>query len=96
MQTFYADAEGGAYLPNPGRGDLIDLIEGLDTAANTFIVVHPHTDDADWFFSVSKKIGTFGGYELHRHDPHTGEDTTTTAAATTTIADDVLDWIARR
>jgi hypothetical protein len=94
--TFYADAEGGAYLEDPTRGDLIDLVTALNTSNNTFIVVHPDIDDADWFFSISKKVGTFGGYELHRYDPDTAEDTKTTAAAPNVIADDILDWVNHR
>jgi hypothetical protein len=94
--TFYADAEGGAHLQDPTRSDLIGLIQGLDTSDNTFVVVHPDIDDADWFFSVSKKVGTFGGYELHHYDPDAGEDLKTTAAAPNTITDDLLDWISRR
>ena len=94
--TFYADAESGARVQDPTRGDLLDLIDDLDSTGNTFIVVHPPVDDADWFISVSKKVGAFGGYELHRHDPDTTEDIKTTAAAPNTIADDVLDWVNRR
>jgi hypothetical protein len=93
---FYADAEGGTRLPNPTRTDLIGLVQGLNTSDNTFVVVHPDIDDAEWFSSVSKNVGTFGGYELRRYDPDTGEDLTTTAAAPTVIADNVLDWISRR
>lgn len=94
--TFYADAEGGAYLQNPTRGDLTSLIQGLNTSGNTFIVIHPDIDDADWYFSISKNVGTFGGYELHRYDPDAPEDTKTTAAAPNTIADEVLDWVSQR
>lgn len=93
---FYADAESGTRLPNPTRADLIGLIDDLNDSENTFIVVHPPVDEADWFFSISKKVGTFGGYELHRYDPDTDERAKTTAAAPTVIADDVLDWISRR
>ena len=93
---FYADAEGGTRLPNPTRADLIGLIDGLNDNGNTFIVVHPPVDDADWFISISKKVGAFGGYELHRYDPDADERAKTTAAAPNTIADDVLDWISRR
>jgi hypothetical protein len=93
---FYADAEGGIRLPNPTRADLIGLIDDLNDSENTFVVVHPPVDEADWFFSVSKNVGAFGGYELHRYDPETDERVKTTAAAPTAIADDVLDWISRR
>jgi hypothetical protein len=94
--TFYADTESGIRLHDPTRSDLLDLIDGLNDTDNTFIVVHPPADDAEWFISVSKNIGTFGGYELDRHDPQTGERVITTAATPTTIADDVLAWTHQR
>lgn len=94
--TFYADAEGRPSLKNPNRAALIGVIEDLNTTDNTFLVVHPHIDDADWFVSVSKQVGTFGGFEVHHYDPDTDEDAKTTTAAPTAIADDVLDWISRR
>lgn len=94
--TFYADAEGRSSIPDPTRAELIGVIEDLNTTDNTFLVVHPHIDDADWFVSVSKQVGTFGGFEVHRYDPDTDEDAKTTAAAPTTIADDMLNWISQR
>lgn len=69
MENFHRDAEGGAYQPNPSRADLIGLITGLNQTDNTFIVIHPNVDDADWIFSISTTAGAFGGYELRCYDP---------------------------
>jgi hypothetical protein len=93
---FYADVEGGAHLPDPTRTDLIDLIGTLNGTDNTFFVVSPADRDLEWFISVSKNVGTFGGYELDRDDPAIGEHATTTASDPDTIATDVLEWISRR
>jgi hypothetical protein len=93
---YYADAEGGAYLEDPTRGDLLELIDTLNGTDNTFFVVYPADRDLEWFVSVSKNVGTFGGYELSRSDPATGERAKTTAADPNAIADDLLDWINRR
>ena len=93
---YYADTEGGDRLPNPTRADLLDLIDTLNGTDNTFIVVHAADQDAEWFISVSKNVGAFGGYELDRHDPTTGERAQATAAAPNFIADDVVQWVHRR
>lgn len=93
---YYAAPEGGEDVDQPDRGDLIDLIGALDTQTNTFFIVYPVDDDLEWSFAVSKNISAFGGFELDRHDPATGEHDITTAADPNVIADDILAWISRR
>ncbi|WP_125778462.1 hypothetical protein [Antribacter gilvus] len=94
--AYYADAEGGAHVPDPDRAGLIDLTRTLDTSTNTFYVVYPDDEDLEWFVSVSKAVSAFGGYEIHRYDPATSLDAVTTAADPNTIAGDLLDWINQR
>jgi hypothetical protein len=53
-------------LKDPHRAALIGVIEDLNSIGDTFLVVHPHIADGDWFVSVSKQVGTFGGFEVHR------------------------------
>ena len=93
---YYADAEGGAYLPDPTHADLAGLITDLNTSDNTFFVVYPEDDDLEWFVSVSKNVGAFGGYEVRRYDPSTRQDATSTAADPTGIATDLLTWVTNR
>lgn len=93
---YYAAPEGGDDVDQPDRGDLIDLIDALNTNANTFFIVYPIDDDLEWSYAVSKHISAFGGYELDRYDPVLGEHDITTAADPNTIADDILAWISRR
>lgn len=92
----YAAPEGGEDVDQPDRNDLIDLIEDLDTDANTFFIVYPRDDDLEWSYAVSKNISAFGGFELDRYDPANGEHDITTAADPNTITDDILAWISRR
>lgn len=93
---YYADAEGGAYLEEPTHADLTGLVNALNSSDNTFFIVNPADRDLEWFVSVSKNVGTFGGYQIRRNDPDDGGLTATTAADPNTIADDVLDWVRRR
>jgi len=97
---YYADAEGGAYLEDPTHADLVQLIQGLDQASNTFVVLYPGDDTRDWFISIATRRGVLGGYEIERHDRDTDPDqappTKTTAAVPADIATDVLDWISHR
>jgi hypothetical protein len=93
---YYADAEGGAYLEDPDRDDLLALIGALNTTGNTFFVVYPADEDHEWFISVSKNAGAFGGYQIRRSDPNTSELDTSTAADPHTIATHITDWLSRR
>ena len=93
---YYAAPEGGDDVDQPDRNDLIDLIDDLDTNANTFFVVFPVDDDLEWSYAVSKNISAFGGFELDRYDPAASEHDITTAADPNTIADDILTWISNR
>lgn len=94
---YYADAEGGAYLEDPDHRALAALVDGLNTSDNTFFVVYPADEDLEWFISVSTNVATmFGGYEIERHDPATGERDKSTAADPNVIATDVLGWVNRR
>jgi hypothetical protein len=93
---YYAAPEAGDDVDQPDRGDLIDLIDDLDTDANTFFIVYPVDDDLEWSYAVSKNISAFGGFELDRYDPAADEHTITTAADPNTIADDIIAWISRR
>lgn len=71
---YYADAEGGAYVEDPDHAALARLVGDPDTAGNPFFVVYPSEQDLEWFISVSKNVGPFGGYDMHRHDPAASED----------------------
>ncbi|GMA22601.1 hypothetical protein GCM10025864_35960 [Luteimicrobium album] len=93
---YYAAPEGRDDVDQPDRGDLIDLVNELDTDTNTFFIVFPRDDDLEWSYAVSKKISAFGGFELDRFDPAAGAHDITTAADPHTIAEDILTWIRRR
>jgi hypothetical protein len=97
---YYADAEGGAYLEDPAHADLVGLIQHLDQASNTSVVLYPGDETRDWFISVATRRGILGGYEIERHDrdadPDQDRPTKTLAAVPADIATDVLDWISQR
>ena len=97
---YYADAEGGAYLEDPAHAVIVGLIQDLDQATNTFVVIYPSDHTRDWFISVATRRGALGGYEIERHDRDTDPDqahpTKTAAAVPADIATDVLDWISQR
>ena len=95
---YYADAEGGTYLEDPTHPDIVRLIQGLDTASNTFVVFYPGDDSHDWFISVATRDNALGGYEIERHDPDTDQahPSKTSAAIPTDITTDLLAWISQR
>jgi hypothetical protein len=95
---YYADAEGGTYIQDPTHTDLVQLIQALDQASNTFVVLYPGNDTRDWFISVATRRGALGGYEIERHDRDTDQThpTKNAAAVPADIATDVLAWISQR
>jgi hypothetical protein len=93
---FYADTEGGDYVEDPGYDEVLSLVKGLNTTNNTFMVLYPSDHDLEWFISVATSRGPFGGYEIERLDPNSGENTKTVSAAPSQIATDVLSWVTRR
>jgi hypothetical protein len=93
---YYADAEGGAYIEEPTHADVVQLIQELDTASNTFVVLYPGDETRDWFISVATRAGALGGYEIERQDRGQGQPSKTIATIPTVIATDVLDWISQR
>src|SRR4051794_1724560 len=94
----YAHAEGGAYLEHPAHADIPTLIQDLDQASNTFVVIYPSDDTRDWFISVAPRTGALGGYQIERHDrdPDQEHPTKNAAAVPADIATDVVDWISQR
>ncbi|HET9656011.1 MAG TPA: hypothetical protein VFP72_11690 [Kineosporiaceae bacterium] len=93
---YYADTEGGAYFEDPTHADLVQLIQGLDRASNTFVVLYPGDDTRDWFISVATRRSALGGYEIERRDTDQARPTKNAAAVPTEIATDILDWISQR
>lgn len=93
---FYADSEGGDYVEDPDYAEVLSLIKELNTTNNTFVVLYPADRDLEWFISVATSRGPFGGYEIERLDPNSGESTKTISATPGQITTDVLGWIARR
>lgn len=95
---YYADAESGAHVEDPTHEDVVRLVQGLDRASNTFVVLYPGDEARDWFVSIATRTGALGGYEIERHDRDADQTrpAKTTAAAPTEIATDVLDWISQR
>ncbi|MFI5623407.1 hypothetical protein ACIA03_08070 [Nocardioides sp. NPDC051685] len=93
---YYADAEGGDYVQDPDHAEVLSLIKRLNTTTNTFVVLYPTDHDLEWFISVATSRGPFGGYEVERYDPTTGEKAKTTSAAPGQIATDVLAWVTQR
>jgi hypothetical protein len=93
---YYADAEGGAYIEQPTHTDVAQLIQGLDRASNTFVVLYPSNETQDWFISVATRDSVLGGYEIERSTSDAGHPTKTIAAVPTEIATEVLDWISQR
>ena len=93
---YYADAEGGAHIPEPTWDDVVVLIRGLNRSDNTFFVIMPDRDDLPWGASVAIGTGPLGGYDVGRHDTRTGEDREHVAADPMAIATDLMDWVTLR
>lgn len=89
---YYADAEGGDYIEDPGYPEVLSLINALNTSDNTFVVLYPADPENEWFISVATSRDHLGSYEIERHDPTTGEKTKTTAATPSQITTDILAW----
>ena len=89
---YYADAEDGREVEDPTHDDLVRLIGALSPDNNTFFVIYPSDHALEWFVSVTLGAGSFGGYEIDRADPVTGEHDVTTAADPHTIATDIKNW----
>lgn len=97
---YYADTEDGTYLEDPTHTDLVGLIQALDQAANTFVVLYPGDDTRDWYISIATSTRALGGYDIERHDRDREADQArpakTLAAVPADIANDILDWISQR
>lgn len=87
---YYADAEGGAYLEDPTKNDLIGLIEDLVERGNSFVIVFPDDDDLPWSVATEIGRGPFGGYTITYEDTRT--KTPPAATTATSAADQVLTW----
>lgn len=88
---YYADAERGDHVPDPGHDDLLALIGALNTTDNTFFVVYPDDEADQWFISVTRGASTFGGFMIERSEPN-GQTRSTSSADPATIATDVKAW----
>ncbi|MCF4120867.1 hypothetical protein L1785_07730 [Antribacter sp. KLBMP9083] len=93
---YYARAEGGDRVEDPDHDDLIRLVGALNTSDNSFFVVYPVDEDAEWFVSVSLRAGASGDYEVARNDPRSGQQDTITAADPAIIARELTAWLESR
>ncbi|MFF7274892.1 hypothetical protein [Streptomyces griseorubiginosus] len=93
-QYYGADSENGDRIDDPSEDALFMLIDDLNGADNTFVVVQPDEDDPVWFASVA--VLEEGGYEIVLRDSSRREHEVTTATSVHDIAQDLTIWIAGR
>jgi hypothetical protein len=91
---YRADSENGDRIDDPSEDALFMLIDDLDAAGNTFVVIQPDQDDPAWFTSVAVLDG--GGYEVVRRDTTRREHDVVTATDIGRIARDLTIWMAAR
>ncbi|GAT70247.1 hypothetical protein PS9374_05927 [Planomonospora sphaerica] len=61
-----AETEGGELVVEPSEDALHEMIIGLSSPDNTFVIVEPDDDDPVWFASVSRLED--GTYEVEYRD----------------------------
>ena len=91
---YCADSENGDHIDDPSEDALFMLIDDLNDADNTFVVIQPDEDDPAWFASVA--VLDEGGYEVVRRDTTRREHEVTTETGIGRIASDLTIWMAAR
>ncbi|MFF1260978.1 hypothetical protein ACFVZT_29650 [Streptomyces sp. NPDC058321] len=91
---YWASSENGDRIDDPSEDALFMLIDDLDDADNTFVVIQPDQDDPAWFASVA--VLDDGGYEVVRRDTTRREHDVDTATDIGRIARDLTTWMAAR
>ncbi|MGW7387089.1 hypothetical protein [Streptomyces sp. NPDC054794] len=91
---YCADSENGDHIDDPSEDALFMLIDDLNDADNTFVVIQPDKDDPAWFASVA--VLDEGGYKIVRRDTSRREHEVTTDTSIGTIAKDLTIWMAAR
>ncbi|MFD9904047.1 hypothetical protein [Streptomyces sp. NPDC059063] len=91
---YRADSERGDRIDDPSEDALFMLIDDLDDADNTFVVIQPDQDDPAWFTSVS--VLDDGGYEVVRRDVTRREHDVVTDTDIGRIARDLTVWLGAR
>lgn len=93
-QYYHAISENGDQIDDPSEDALFMMIEDLDDADNTFVVVEPDTDDPAWYASIATLDE--GGYEIVRRDTTRREHDVSTETDIDQIANDLTVWLAAR
>ncbi|MEU3561852.1 hypothetical protein [Kitasatospora sp. NPDC006786] len=91
---YYAENENSERVDDPSEAAIRTLLNGLDTAENTFVVLQDSEDESSWYASVA--LEDEGGYEIVLRDPSCREHVVTTETSAEQIARDLVLWIARR
>ncbi|MFE0106340.1 hypothetical protein [Streptomyces sp. NPDC059009] len=91
---YRADSENGDCVDDPSEDALFMLVDDLDDADNTFVVIQPDEADPAWFVSVA--VLEEGGYEVVRRDVARREHQVSTAAEVGEIARDLTIWMTER
>lgn len=91
---YRADSENGDGIDDPSEDALFMLIEDLNHADNTFVVIQPDSDDPAWFASVA--VLDEGGYEVVLRDMRRQIHELTVEQSVGRIAKDLTVWMAGR
>ncbi|GGV29234.1 hypothetical protein GCM10010277_11910 [Streptomyces longisporoflavus] len=91
---FRAESENGSRIDNPSEDSLFMLVEDLDDADNTFLVIQPDMDDPPWFATVG--VLDEGGYEIVLRDASRREHSVYTETSVDRIANALVTWPASR
>ncbi len=91
---YHADTEDGRHWDDPSEDLLFMLVEELDHAANTFVVIEPDDESMDWFASVS--LLEDGTYEVEWRDMSRRDHELTIETNRGHIAKELTRWLAAR
>lgn len=91
---YHADTEDGGHWDDPSEDLLFMLITELRHSDNTFVVIEPYDESADWFASVS--LLEDGTYEMEWKDMSRRDHELTVETDRGRMAKELAIWLARR
>lgn len=91
---YRADSENGDHIDDPSEDALVMLVEKLNGADNTYMVIRPAEDDPAWCASVSTVRE--GCYEIIRRDGSRFEYHVTAYASVDRVARELIRWLDSR
>jgi hypothetical protein len=90
----HADTEDGGHWDDPSEDLLFELIDELNRTDNTFVIIEPDGESADWFASVS--LLQEGTYEMEWRDIARRDHELTVETDRGHIAKQLTRWLAAR